>query len=776
MGDIGGSGASETAATARGQLAALAARFSGPFRVSEAALELRLPHTRARRRLAYLAECGWLERVGHGLYVVAPLAEQGASGSGPHPWVLAARVLEPCVVTGASALHHWAWLSEAPERLVVVTARRGGGQAAERGMLVRRVRSLDSADTAQVEVEGQAVSVAGARRALVDGLEVPALAGGIGALKLAVAAYLVSDERDDDALLRYAERRGRGVVFKRLGILVEACDRGEVALVQRCVEGISRGMSLLDPEGPKSGPYVTRFGLRVNAAWEDEPAACAVFEPPAFYGRPPMGPRRLAELVRGGETLALEFKSEARRLLSDTELVEAVTCLANGMEGDVGWLVLGVEDDGTVTGARGRHEGGVTDTLRVTALIAARTTPSLSTRVARVELAGRDVLVIEVPGSRVPVGTSDGRYLRRTIGGDGKPACVPMVLADLHQRHAALEALDPCVRVIEGARWQDLEPLEFHRFRSLIKQNRGDRALLDLDDRGLAAALGALSHGEGVTLLGLLLFGCEDSLRRFVPTHELLLQALRGTSVQRNQSLRGTLLQALDEVERHGRALVCEREVLVGFTRVAVPNVSLVALREAVANALVHRDYGRMGAVHIQWLEDRVQVSSPGGFVEGVHVDNVLTTPPRPRNLLLADALKRAGIIERIARGVDTLFVEQLRLGYRPPHFHGTDRSQVVLTLPGGEPDLDLVRLVHEEARERRELGCEELLLLDAMRRGARLTVSEAARLVQREESDAAEVLARLVRFELLAKHGTRRYTLAPRAKQRLGGSEGPRP
>ncbi|MEW6047743.1 MAG: ATP-binding protein [Bacillota bacterium] len=130
----------------------------------------------------------------------------------------------------------------------------------------------------------------------------------------------------------------------------------------------------------------------------------------------------LLEIIAGGESFTVEFKGEGRQPLSDRDLVEAVVCLANG-EG--GLLLVGVEDDGTVTGARPRHEGGFTDPRRVQALIANQTRPSLATRVYSVEVRGKMVLAIDVPRSPVPVGTTEGKYLRRAIGGRGEPACVP---------------------------------------------------------------------------------------------------------------------------------------------------------------------------------------------------------------------------------------------------------------------------------------------------------------------------------------------------------------
>ena len=133
--------------------------------------------------------------------------------------------------------------------------------------------------------------------------------------------------------------------------------------------------------------------------------------------------RDVEVLVVGGETLTVEFKSERGASINDREIIEAVVCLANT---DGGTLLIGVEDDGTISGAQGRHEGGNTDPRRVEVLIANRTNPSAPTAVSVVDMSGVQVLVIEVASLGRTVATSDGRYLRRVIGGDGRPACVPI--------------------------------------------------------------------------------------------------------------------------------------------------------------------------------------------------------------------------------------------------------------------------------------------------------------------------------------------------------------
>lgn len=87
--------------------------------------------------------------------------------------------------------------------------------------------------------------------------------------------------------------------------------------------------------------------------------------------------KQLRRLVAGGETLDVEFKGERRSPLNDRELVEAVVCLANRTGVEPGWLLIGIEDDGSVTGARFRHDH-TTGLDKVAALIAARTRPALA--------------------------------------------------------------------------------------------------------------------------------------------------------------------------------------------------------------------------------------------------------------------------------------------------------------------------------------------------------------------------------------------------------------
>jgi ATP-dependent DNA helicase RecG len=493
-----------------------------------------------------------------------------------------------------------------------------------------------------------------------------------------------------------------------------------------------------------------------------------------------MTPEKLQELIAAGESLDVEFKSEERKPLSDDELIEAVVCLTNRSSNAPAWLLIGVEDDGRVTGARPRHESGRTDPARLVALIANRTRPSLSPRIALVSMQGKEVIVVEVPPAPTPVGTTAGKYLRRALGGDGKPCCLPMFFHEMHARQADRGAEDYSALIVPDAAWEDLDPLEFERFRRSIRERRsGDQSLLNLPDLELAKVLGAVeANGQvrNVRVLGLLLFGREEALKRLLPTHEVAFQMLAGQRVEVNDFFRWPLLRAMEECEQRFAARNREQEILVGMLRIGVPDYPPAAFREALANALIHRDYTRLGAVHIQWHPDRLEISNPGGFPEGVRLDNLLVTPPRPRNPLLADAFKRAGIVERTARGIDTIFYEQLRNGRPAPSYARSDATGVVVSIPGGEANLDFVRLLVTEAQGGRVLGLDELLILNALWQERSLTTDEAARLTQKPEADARATLHRLVEAGLVEERGQKKgrtWLLSAASYRALGDRAG---
>jgi len=462
-----------------------------------------------------------------------------------------------------------------------------------------------------------------------------------------------------------------------------------------------------------------------------------------------MNEQQVRAWLAAGESLEVEFKSD-RGPLPDRDLLEAIVCLTNTRGGV---LLLGVEDDGRVTGLHPNHQ---TSPGQLAALVAARTRPPLTVQVAFVSLAEGIVAVIQVPKASQPVATSDGKTLVRHLDSRGNPGCRPLYPYELPAWYGDRGLRDFTAQVVSGADWDDLDPLEFERLRRLVRENPGgDTALLDLSNEALAGALGLVKRDESgrlrPTVAGLLIAGREYALREYLPAHEVAFQVLHGTDVAVNEFRRWPLLQIHEWLTQAVDVRNEEQELLIRGVRIGVPRYDRAGIREAINNALVHRDYTRLGAIHVQLHDDHVRVSNPGGFMEGVGPHNLLVTEPRPRNLLLADIFKRVGLVERTGRGVETIYRGQLRNGHRPPNYTLSTEVSVTVLLDSGPADLDFVRLTVEAGRRlERALILSELFALWQAHWNGITTPVTLAEALQRPPEDAETLLHSMAQKGLL--------------------------
>lgn len=165
-----------------------------------------------------------------------------------------------------------------------------------------------------------------------------------------------------------------------------------------------------------------------------------------------------------------------------------------------------------------------------------------------------------------------------------------------------------------------------------------------------------------------------------------------GTNVRVDEFFRKPLLQTFEEIEHLFKARVEEEESQIGLFRVPVPNFDRCAFREALVYALVHRDYSRLGAVHVKLDEAGFSISCPGGFVDGVTLKNLLVVAPRSRNPLLADIIKRIGLAERTGRGIDRIYEGMLRYGRPAPDYGMSDSSTVSVHILKSDADLNFLK------------------------------------------------------------------------------------
>lgn len=476
-----------------------------------------------------------------------------------------------------------------------------------------------------------------------------------------------------------------------------------------------------------------------------------------------MTEQELRDLIAGGETLTVEFKSDVaeRGGLYHGKLVEAVVCLANTGGGT---LLLGVEDEGTITGLNTARREPITS-AGVEALIANRTQPHLSAPVSIRNIDGHEVVVIAVPKATGLIATSEGIVKRRIVGGQGKPECVTVMPGEWVNYRIEMGAADYSAYTPPDATWDDIDPVELERLRQNVETNpKADSALRGLQSEELAGVLNLVVTVDGKlqpTVAGLLLAGRESAIARHVPTHEAAFQLLTERLANPlNQFTKAPLVKLFEAFGQYLVPLNLEEEFDLGVRRIPVPPYPTVAFREALANALVHRDYTSRGTVYVR-IDEGVSgmfISNPGRFPEGVTTENILMVEPRARNPSLATAFRQLGLAERSGRGVDRIYESILRTGRPSPTYDVSDATTVRVFLPGGQPDVDFVRMIIDAQNERqRDLTWRELLLLRTAKDEGEITMSEAIMLVRATEHFARTTIERLVEVGLLQAKGSKK-------------------
>lgn len=490
-----------------------------------------------------------------------------------------------------------------------------------------------------------------------------------------------------------------------------------------------------------------------------------------------MGEDELRRLIAAGETMSVEFKSDTKKTLNDSGIVEVVVCLANSTDG--GDLLIGVEDDGRVTGAKPRH-GNTTNPIRLQATIANNTVPQVVPTVETIPIHGKTVIRIGVAPAPTVVGTRDGKYVRRGLGSDGKPACLPFLAHEMLADRIARGEADYATIPEPSATMSDLDPAEFKRFRQRASVGGTvENVFADVGDIEILSALGVAElRGNNVLLRrgALLLFGTAKALRDYVPTHETMFQVLERGVLRQNVISHDPLFKAADDLYNLLREQNREDEVIIGLARVGIDRVPEIIARELVANALVHRDYTVMGPVRVLIQDDELTITSPGGFPRGVTVRSFLENS-NPRSRVLADAFREARFVDRAGRGINRVFEAALRSGRPEPDYTRSTADQVAVTVALGGSDPELVRFVIEhDQRSKQRFELPDLQIVRALKDDPRMTLGEIAEILQQPHQRTRNRLTNLVEDGLVEMRGdgrARRYMLSATTYRSLASTVG---
>jgi ATP-dependent DNA helicase RecG len=404
--------------------------------------------------------------------------------------------------------------------------------------------------------------------------------------------------------------------------------------------------------------------------------------------------REIQRVVARGESLQAEFK---RTTGQRTDAARTICAMLNASGG---FVIFGVTDDGQI---RGQQVTAATlaDVARELGRIDPQ--PLLSPEAVELEN-GHALILVRVPKGDGPY-TYDGRpYLR--VG----PTTVLMG-TDEYQRRL-VERMHSATRwetqPAQGVTVADLDPDEIIRTaEEAMRRNRledpGSRRIEDL-----LLGFGLLRDGELLNA-AVVLFCRAGRLMPLYPQCTLRMARFRGRDMAEfvdNQQETGNAFQLFVRAQRFLRdhLPVAGRIVPGLFERVDDPLYPLVALREALANAFCHRDYGvHGGSVGIAIFDDRLEISSTGPLRFGLRAADLTGPhPSQPWNPTIASVLYLRGMIEKWGRG--TLKIGELahRAGLVPPEFHERVGEVVVRFFAGAY--VPPTRVSHELTELQRDL------------------------------------------------------------------------
>lgn len=335
-----------------------------------------------------------------------------------------------------------------------------------------------------------------------------------------------------------------------------------------------------------------------------------------------------------------------------------------------------------------------------------------------------DVIELAHPGGRVvvfhalsrPLGEAlhrNGRYLMR-VG----EQLTGMSFEQL-QRIATEAEQDFSAGVLAGVGLEALDSSAVDNFRNVWSNRAGNPAIRSQPIAQLLMDAG-LMHGAELNRAGLILLGSETALHEHLPCAELILEYRSSDgslAYQQRIEFRQGFFAWYDQVWERIDLRNDRQMVLSGLFRVEIPTLDEAVVREALLNAISHRDYRRTGSIFIRQYPRRLEIVSPGGFPLGITTENVLDRQ-EPRNRRIAEALSRCRMVERSGQGMNRIFERLIRNSQPRPDFSGTDDHQVSLTVHGEVGNPAFVRFLDRLSAEQLEsFTTRDYLVLDHIQR-----------------------------------------------------------
>ena len=473
------------------------------------------------------------------------------------------------------------------------------------------------------------------------------------------------------------------------------------------------------------------------------------------------------------ETETLDFKSYAQSSTKDAlaGLAEAAACLANDSGG---YVVVGVRDK---PGGPVAFEGTALSVTAVRGGIFERVSPGLLTTVGELHPAccpDVRLLVIAVEAG-AEVYSVNGRVTQRI-----KTDCRALPPAEVHKLYSARLKVDYTAEPTDF-KVSDVPAASMETLRRRLRAMGGpSREVAGLPDGELLGNLKLTNNRGYMTRAGtmLLIEGREDSSE---PVVMYVHRANPTSEPDFSEPIYGSILEVSERCLDLISARRVERQVLLPTgQQISVADFPSTAVREAVANALIHRDARRHGSVHIDHNSETLTVTSPGGFVAGVSASNVLTCEPKARNPALAWAAREIRLGERLGVGVDRMYRSMIEAGGDPPTFVEIEGETAVRVRLNAAGNTEIARFVAQLPTDGDgEHEIDVLMVLHSICRKRTLDANDLAPLTQRTTTEAQTLLERMTRAPWLLIEPTRqtvnnrlpKYRLTNESLQQLGNA-----
>ena len=436
-----------------------------------------------------------------------------------------------------------------------------------------------------------------------------------------------------------------------------------------------------------------------------------------------------------------------------------VTALCN--EGG-GYLVLGMEDAYPHQVVGTKQNKGTIGELESNIYRDISIRPSIYELYEDETTKERRVLVIDVPGR--PIGKlfrfEDVPLMR--VGEELKPMSDEEIFKILQEQEPDFSS-EICSTV--SINDLDTEAIRILKQKYATKQKNPN--FLTLPDEQVLSDLQLMKEGK-VTYAALILVGKREKLIELLPQASVILEYRKSENLvpYDNRYTYSEPFYKMIDMLWHDINLRNDKiDVNDNSYIFNIPFFNEDVIREAINNAIAHRDYRRTSETVIKQYPQKLIVMNAGGFPLGVSIDNLLRVQSTPRNRLLTDVLEKTGVVERSGQGIDKIFKNTLSEGKDSPDYSHSDSFRVELHLSAVIKDKAFAMFLESEQRDLAEedrLSVFDVISLNEVRQGKSQSV----------EKDSIE---KLLSCGLIEKRGRTRgiYYILSKSYYEFSGQEG---